>query len=627
VKLKTLSIACILFMTLIVCSQIFIPFGFWTNSSPIQLSPSSTTVVVNGTVQFTSQGGFSNRTYSLVSGAGSVNATTGLYTAPASPGNAVIRVTDSRGAFAEADIAVINSVSGLTVSQSMLSCGIGASFSVTAQAVYLPTGSADVTNVATWTSANSTIATVNKGIISCLGTGNVLITVSYGGFSQTVNVTVENKTLTSIAVNPSPHTMAVNAIRNFTATATYSDASTQDVTNSVTWSISHPSVASISNTSPFQGRATGLSAGSATINANLGSVSGTSTLTISNATLNSITITPSDFLGGINSNYQMTATGNYSDGSTSNITSLVTWSSSNSGVATISNLTATKGLLTTQNIASYQRITITATLGAISGTTPFGVNNSAINSIVVKPIVTMTAGSTYSMQAWGNTADGGSIDITSFATWSSATTSVATVSNSASNKGVVTGIANGTSVVTATYNGISGNRTVTVAGSSSMTDVGIGLNADYYNFTGGAPPGPAQSFLPANKKGARVDAKINFTWASGTAPMGVGDQFMVRWTGFYKAVSATNYFCTLSDDGVRLWINGTLYISNWTEHGSTWNCTGNVALTVGTKYTIVMEFYENGGYANAHLTRSSVSAADAQNETTRAVPQVDLYPY
>lgn len=626
-KLRSLLIGFAVFSSIVLCAQVFIPVTFWANNSPIQILPNSITVAVNGTVQFTSQGGFSTRTYTLVSGSGSINATTGLYTAPASTGSAVVRVTDSRGSFAEASVAIITAVTGLTVSQSVVSGGIGAAFTVTAQALYTPTGSVDVTTVAVWSSSNNAVATVINGVITFVSAGTATVTVTYGGFSQTINVTVANKTLTAITVTPSPHSMAVNAIRNFTATATYSDSSVQDITTSVTWASSNSGVASISNVNPTNGRATGIAAGASTITATLGSISGSSSLTINAATLTSITITPSDFLGGINSNYQMTATGNYSDGSTSNITSLVTWSSSNTAVATISNLTATKGLLTTQNIASYQRITITATLGAISGTTPFGVNNSAINSIVVKPIVTMTPGSTYSMQAWGNTADGGSIDVTSFVTWSSATTSVVTVSNSASNKGVVTGVTNGTSVVTATYNGISGNRTVTVAGSSSMTDVGVGLNADYYNFTGGAPPGPAQSFLPANKKGTRVDAKINFTWASGTAPMGVGDQFMVRWTGFYKAVSATNYFCTLSDDGVRLWINGTLYISNWTEHGSTWNCTGNVALTVGTKYTIVMEFYENGGYANAHLTRSSVSAADAQNETTRAVPQVDLYPY
>lgn len=615
------------FLGLIVYSQVFIPFSFFSNQSPITIAPPSTTVAVNGTIQFTSQGGTGTKTYSVVSGGGSVNATTGLYTAPATTGSAVIRVTDIRSTFAEASVAIISAVNGLTVSQSVVSGGVGAGFAVTAQATFTPSGSADVTTVATWTTSNSGVATVSNGVISFIAAGTATITVSYGGFSQTVSVTVSSKTLTSIAVTPSPHSMAVNATRNFIATATYSDASTQDVTNTVVWSSSSPTIASISNTSPFNGRATGVAAGSVVITATLGSVSGASNLTITAATLVSIAIAPSDFLGGINSNYQMTATGTYSDASTSNITSLVTWSSSNTGVATISNLMATKGLLTTQNIAGYQQVTVTAVLGAVSGTTPFGVNNSAITSILVKPTVTITPGSTYNLQAWGNTADGGSIDITNFAVWSSATTSVATISNSPGNKGVVTGVTNGTSVITATYSGISGTRTVTVGVTPVMTDIGVGLNADYYNYTGGSPPGPAQSFLPANKKGTRIDAKVNFAWGAGNAPMGVGNLFMVRWTGFYKAISANNYFCTYSDDGVRLWINGVALVNNWTDHGPTWNCSGNVILTIGTKYTVVMEFYENGGGAEAHLTRSSVSAADAQNQTTRAIPQVDLYPY
>lgn len=626
--MKKISIAILSFLIgLVVYSQVFIPFAFFSNQSTISIAPPSTTVAVSGTIQFTSQGGMGAKTFSIVSGGGTINGTTGLYTAPASTGSAVIRVTDIRNTFAEASVAIVSAVNGLTVSQSVVSGGIGAGFSITAQATYTPSGSTDVTNVATWTTSNSGVATVSNGLISFVAAGTATITVSYGGFSQTISVTVSSKTLTSIAVTPSPHSMAVNATRNFVATATYSDASTQDVTTSVTWSSSNPAVASISNTSPFNGRATGVTAGTAVISATLGSVSGTANLTINAATLVSIAITPSDFLGGINSNYQMTATGTYSDASTSNITSLVTWSSSNTAVATISNLMATKGLLTTQNIAGYQQVTVTAALGAVNGTTPFGVNNSAINAIVVKPTVTITPGSTYNMQAWGNTVDGGSIDITNFAVWSSATTAAVTVSNSPGNKGVVTGVAAGTSVVTASYNAISGTRTVTVGAVPTMTDIGIGLNADYYNYTGGSPPAPAQSFLPANKKGSRIDAKVNFAWGAGNAPMGVGNLFMVRWTGFYKAISATNYFCTYSDDGVRLWVNGVAAVNNWTDHGPTWNCSGNIAMTIGTKYTVVMEFYENGGGAEAHMTRSSVSAADAQNTATRAVPQVDLYPY
>jgi hypothetical protein len=57
-----------------------------------------------------------------------------------------------------------------------------------------------------------------------------------------------------------------------------------------------------------------------------------------------------------------------------------------------------------------------------------------------------------------------------------------------------------------------------------------------------------------------------------------------------------------------------------------WDCTANIPLVVGTKYSIVIEYYENGGGSEAHFTRSSVSAADAQNAATRAIPQVDLYP-
>ena len=108
--------------------------------------------------------------------------------------------------------------------------------------------------------------------------------------------------------------------------------------------------------------------------------------------------------------------------------------------------------------------------------------------------------------------------------------------------------------------------------------------------------------------------------------MGVGDYFSVRWTGFYKATSTTNYFCSYSDDGIRVYINGALVIDNWTLHGPTWNCTANIPMTVGTKYSITYEYFENGGGSEAHFTRSSVSAADAQNTGTRAVQQVDLYP-
>ena len=250
-------------------------------------------------------------------------------------------------------------------------------------------------------------------------------------------------------------------------------------------------------------------------------------------------------------------------------------------------------------------------------------NGSTISSILVTPTVTVTPGSTYNLRAWANLADGGTIEITDYAVWTSATTAAVTVSNAVGSKGLVNGVANGSSVVSAVYGGVTGTRTVTVAGSASMTETGVGLLGEYFIWSGGSPP--ASPFLAANKKGERIDAMISFSnGGSGLAPIGVGDMFSARWTGFYKATSATNYFCTYSDDGVRLYINGTLVINNWTDHGPTYDCTANIPLTVGTKYSVEMHYYQNNGNSQYHLLRSSISAADGSS-TTKAIPQADLY--
>ncbi len=81
--------------------------------------------------------------------------------------------------------------------------------------------------------------------------------------------------------------------------------------------------------------------------------------------------------------------------------------------------------------------------------------------------------------------------------------------------------------------------------------------------------------------------------------------------------SETYTFYTTSDDGVRLWVNGTQVINNWTDHGPTEN-SGTIALTAGVPVDIKLEYYENGGGAQIHLSWSSPSVAK------QAVPQSAL---
>jgi hypothetical protein len=85
------------------------------------------------------------------------------------------------------------------------------------------------------------------------------------------------------------------------------------------------------------------------------------------------------------------------------------------------------------------------------------------------------------------------------------------------------------------------------------------------------------------------------------------DTFSVRWTGnVVPQFSQTYTFYTVSDDGVRLYVNDALVINNWTDHGPTEN-TANVALVAGQSYSIRMEYYEAGGGAVARLHWSSPS--------------------
>jgi uncharacterized protein YjdB len=605
--------------------------------SSIALSPPSLSIAVGGTSQLVATALYSNSTSALVTASplaswsssnasvASVNATTskGLVTGVAS---GTTNMNLSYKGLSRVAATTVYSVSGVTVSTGSVIDGIGSQSSITATA-QTSSFSFDVTSSAVWSSSNSAVATVNSsGVIQYVSAGSAVITATYAGFSATVNVTVQSKSLVSLSLTVSGggQSIPVNGMKNLIATGTYSDSSTEDLTNTAVWSSSNNSVLTVSNTLPTIGKVTGITGGTSTVSATIGSVSGNLLVTVNAVTLSSIAITPSTALVASGATYNLRATGTYSDSSTADMTELVTWSSSNTSAATISNVSGSKGLATTPTFSGYLATTVTATLSSATGTTVLGVNGATITSIVVTPSVSLTVNQQYSLKAYGNLSDGGVLDLTDFAIWSSATISKVSVSNSLGSKGRVTGVATGSSVITAAFNGMNGTRAVTVAASSSLTEVGVGLTGMYYTWAGSPPP--TTSFLPANKKGERIDQKVNFAWASGNAPMGVGDKFAVRWTGFYKATSSTNYFCTYSDDGIRVWINGTQVINNWTEHGPVWDCTANIPLVVGTKYSVVIEYYENGGSSEAHFTRSSVSVADAQSTTTRAISQVDLYP-
>jgi hypothetical protein len=140
-----------------------------------------------------------------------------------------------------------------------------------------PVPGRDVTRQAIWTSLDPTIATVANGVISGVNPGSTTITATHGSRQASVTVTVTAPpALVSIAVTPQYPSVAEGGSVQFTATGTYADSSTRDLTNTATWGSSVIAVATISNT----GLASALANGTTTISATQTSISGSTVLSV-----------------------------------------------------------------------------------------------------------------------------------------------------------------------------------------------------------------------------------------------------------------------------------------------------------------------------------------------------------
>ena len=259
--------------------------------------------------------------------------------------------------------------------------------------------------------------------------------------------TYSGATLTSIAVTPANPSIAKGNTQQFTATGTYSDGSQQNLSSTATWTSSSTTVASVSSV----GLATGVGTGNTTIQAASGSISGSTVLTVTPATLVSLAITPLNPSIVKNNTQQFTATGSYSDGSQQNLTTVVSWSSSNTTVATIGSSGLATGLATGSS-------SIQATSGAINASTTLTVTTALVSIAVTPANPTIGKGATEQFTATGTYSDGSQQNLTSAVTWSSSSTAVATLTSG----GLATGAGAGTTTIQAVSGAISGSTTLTV---------------------------------------------------------------------------------------------------------------------------------------------------------------------
>jgi len=253
-----------------------------------------------------------------------------------------------------------------------------------------PGGEHVVTNAVTWSSSNPSVAMIDPhtGLVTAGNTtGTTTISAVSGALRASVQLTVSNATLSSISVTPSNPTVPLGRLVQFTATGNYSDSTHHNLTDAVAWSSGTPATATVNSL----GLVTTKTQGSTVISALSGSTTGSSTLSVTAAVLDSIQVSPQNAKVILPATQQFTATGVYSDNHTQDLTSTATWSSSDPNVATIDSST---GLATAVGPGTA---TISAAFNAVTGSTLFTV---AALSISVSPTnASLTVNSTQQFTA------------------------------------------------------------------------------------------------------------------------------------------------------------------------------------------------------------------------------------
>jgi hypothetical protein len=307
----------------------------------------------------------------------------------------------------------------------------------------------DITTSVTWASSNNTVASISAGgLAAALALGSVTISATSGSISGSTTVTVEPAVLSSITVRPGKGKIAQLTTEQFHAVGTYTDGTTRNLTREVSWTSSDATVATITGT----GLASGLAPGTATITATLGSLSGSATLEVTNATVVSITVSPSGRTIALGTRLPFSAVGRFSDNSTQVITRESTWSSDNLAVATI----ARGGNAATA--VGPGTANISATFEGVSGSASLNVSSATLISISVTPASAVLAPTTYvNCVATGMFSDGSTQVLTNVVHWSSSAPTVASASGAH-----VTALSGGTATITAQFGSVTGGSTITV---------------------------------------------------------------------------------------------------------------------------------------------------------------------
>lgn len=376
---------------------------------------------------------------------------------------------------ATAQLTITNAVAtALQITSSSDVMAVGMEQHLVATVLYSDGKGITVTDQVHWSSNNAEVAVISdelgtKGVILGIQPGDVKITAIFDMVNRSTlhanaELRITDAVATTLQVTPASTVIVNGLTQQFEARLSFSDGNSQSVTSSpdLTWYADDSMVAVVSNDEGSKGIATANTVGNTLITARFEnshtSLQQHAELEVTSAELTSIEIEVAQPTMPAGRQQQLTAWGILSNGERTDLTQddAVSWSSDNTGVATISSIQNDKGLVTA---VAYGDTTITVTMNnginiRHSATLMLSVTNAEIVSLTVSPeLEALPVGMEQQFIVTAEYSDGAFADVTEqdAISWGSDDIDIATVSNTKESKGLAKAMKPGPATITATW--------------------------------------------------------------------------------------------------------------------------------------------------------------------------------
>ena len=362
-------------------------------------------------------------------------------------------------------------VTQVVVSPDMLVKPVGTQGDYSATAYYSDGTTADVTHDAIWSVDDKAVAVIVAsgelgGHATALESGNVMITAAFQGISGTASAEVTDAVIESIEISPLNITTPAGTSVEYSARARFSDMSVHDITLLGYWQSSDTNIAIIGLTGGLAGKATTLSAGETEISIDYMGMTQSTTLTVSDASITSLQVTPKDLQDPIGTEGPYQATAYYTDGHSQDVTQDATWLSDDRNIVSIITFGSRAGFAHANAIgdtsisASYGGLfskagasgPISAAGESVKDSTKATVTDAVLKQLVISPVTaTVAAGNRQQYMLSGTFSDGSSKELTEFSDWQVEKPEIAYIGR----KGEAISIASGKTEIIAYYRGMS----------------------------------------------------------------------------------------------------------------------------------------------------------------------------